>query len=92
MDGRHLGAEKGVVLLHFLGEYRPVVSAGDDLALKIPLVPHAESGDQGADADAGRAQIVDLIDLQHGVDFAGAGEDIGHLVRGHGVQAAAKAV
>ena len=39
MDGRHLGAEKGIILFHLLGEHYPVVSAGHHLALKMSLVP-----------------------------------------------------
>ena len=40
MNGRHLGAEKGVILLHLLGKHHPVIGAGHHPALKMSLVPY----------------------------------------------------
>ncbi len=92
MDGRHLGAEKGICLLHLFGKIHPVIGAGNHLVLIMLLVPDLQGRNQGADTDTGSAQVIYLINLKHGIYLAGTGQDIGHLVRGHGVQAAAKGV
>ena len=92
MDGRHLGAEKGIGLPHFLCEDYPVVGAGHDVSGVAPFLSYPQGGDQGADPDPGSSQVIDLIDLQDCIDLPGAGENIIDLVRGDGVQAAAKGV
>ena len=56
-----------------------------------PAVRRKLHGGQEA-ADAGGAQVVDLVDLQHRVELAGALQDLIHLVSGDGVQAAAESV
>ena len=40
VDGRHLRAEQGVVLLHLLGKDDTVVSAGYNFALEMLLLAH----------------------------------------------------
>ena len=52
----------------------------------------AQGGEQAAHADAGGAEVRDLVDLQDGVDLARRLEDLLHLVGGQGIQAAAEAV
>ena len=49
-----------------------------------------ERGHERADADARRAQVGDLVDLEDGVDLARGLEDLLDLVGGQGVKAAAK--
>ena len=51
-----------------------------------------ERGEQAAHANAGRAQVRHLVDLQNRVDLAGGFQDLLHLVGGEGVEAAAEAV
>ena len=92
VDGRHLGAEKGVVLLHFLCKYHAVIGAGNDFALIMALVSHTDGRNEGADPDAGRAKVIHLVDFKHGVKLSGPCEDVGNLVCGNGVQTAAKGI
>ena len=89
MDRRHLGTEDGVILSHLLREGYFFDSAGVYRALFAFLFPHLNRGEQGAYADSRRAQIVHFVDFQAGIDFVGAGKDVVHLVRGHGVKTAA---
>ena len=92
MDGGHLGAQDGIILLHLLGEEHPVVGAGNHLPLVVLLIPHPQSGNQGADADAGSPQVVHLINFEHRINLSGAGQDVGNLIRSHGIKAAAKGI
>ena len=50
------------------------------MALIVLLVPYPQSGNQGTDPDSGGAKVVDFVDFQHRVDFAGMGEDVRYLV------------
>ena len=47
---------------------------------------------QAADADTHRAEVVDLVDLENGVELVAALENFGDLVGGHRVKAAAERV
>ena len=58
----------------------------------MPLLPHVHGGEQAADADPGGAEVVDLVDLQDGIEFAAVFENLADLVGGDGVQAAAEGV
>ena len=49
-----------------------------------------DRGNEGADADTGSAEVVDLIDLQAGIDLAGRGKDILHLICRDGIHTAAE--
>ena len=70
-----------------------LVSGGDDRSRHSALVlAHADGGEQRTDTDAGSAQVIDLVDLQAGVDLAGIGQDVADLVGGDGIQAAAEGV
>ena len=51
-----------------------------------------DCGNQGAHTDSGGAQVVDLIDLQAGVDLVRAGEDVAYLIGGDGIHAAAEGI
>src|SRR5699024_5442189 len=53
---------------------------------------HPEGGDQGTDTDSRGSQVVDLVDLQAGVNLAGVCQDIADLIGGDGVQAAAEGI
>ena len=59
---------------------------GRGLLLALPQRRH-----QAADADAGRAQIGNLVDLQQRVDLAAAFQDFLHLVGGQRVETASEA-
>ena len=63
VDGGHLGTQDGVILFHVLSKQYPVVGAGNHLSVKMVFVPDLQRGDKGADPDAGRAQIVYLVNL-----------------------------
>ena len=93
MDGTHLGGEDGVVLLlHLLG----VVDALERLYVRgrmdPALAPHGDGGEQRADADAHRAEVVDLVNLEAGVELAALLQKLADLVGRDGVKAAAERV
>ncbi len=46
----------------------------------------------GADTDSGSAEVVDLIDLQAGINLAASGQNIINLIGGNGVETAAERV
>ena len=92
MDRGHLGAQDRIILAHFLGEYHTLDVGRTDGTLLGIFFPHAHGGQQGADADAGGAQVVYLVDLQAGVDLAGIAQNIVDRIGGHGIQAAAEGV
>ena len=72
MNGAHLGGDDGPALFpHLLGEYRPMVAAADRGGVDALLPAQVHGGKQAADADAGGAQVVHLVDLQNGVQLAG---------------------
>ena len=53
-------------------KYNTARCVEDDRPFRVvPLLAHTDRGNQGTDTDSGRAQVVDLIDLQAGIDFAG---------------------
>ena len=93
MDGTHLGGEDGVVLLlHLLG----VVDALERLYVRgrmdPALAPHGDGGEQRADADAHRAEVVDLVNLEAGVELAALLQKLADLVGRDGVETAAERV
>ena len=63
VDGRHLRAEKRVILLHFLCKNHTVVGAGHNFMMIMLLVTHAQGSNQGADADTRSPKVIDLVDL-----------------------------
>ena len=92
MDGRHLRAEDRVGLAHLFGKGHLLDGRRADGPLCLFLFPYADRCEKRADTDAGSSQVIDLIDLQRGVDLVGIRQDLCHLVRGHGVQAASEGV
>ena len=66
--------------------------AGTTFRFSFCLLPDADGGQQGTDTDTGSTQVVDLVDLQAGVDLAGVGQNIVYLVGGNGIQTAAEGV
>ena len=92
MNRRHLRRENRVLLPHLLRERDDRLSVRLDLALRLLLLTDADGGEQGADPDARGTEVADLIDLEAGVDLAGAGEDLLHLVGRHGVKTAAEGI
>ena len=51
-----------------------------------------QSGEQRADTDSGSAEVVDLIDLQAGINFTASGQNLINLIGGNGVETAAERV
>ena len=92
MDGRHLRDDNSPGCAHLLCENRrfwhlsPLLYALPALA----LAPVLHRGEEGADADACRAQRGTLVNFEEGMHFIGTVEQLGHLVRADGVNAAAE--
>ena len=55
-------------------------------------VADAECRNQGADADARCTEVIDLVNLQNGVNLVGACQNIGDLVGRDCIEAAAEGV
>ena len=51
-----------------------------------------EGSEQRADTDSGSAEVVDLIDLQAGINLAASGQNLINLISGNGVETAAERV
>ena len=93
VNGAHLGGEDGVAgLVHFLGEFRPVIGGGLGLGANAPRLTLVHGGQQTADADTGSAQIVHLVDFQDGVELVAALQNFAHLIGGDSVQTAAEGI
>ena len=92
VNRRHLGAQQGIVLFHLLGEHLTVVGRRVLFPGEMMGLPHPQGRDQGPDADPCGSQVIDLVDLQHRIDLAGARQDVADLIRGNGVQAAAEGI
>ena len=93
VNGAHLGGEDGVAgLVHFLGEFRPVISGGLGLGADAPRLTLVHGGQQTADADTGSPQIVHLVDFQDGVELVAALQNFAHLIGGDSVQTAAEGI
>ena len=87
MDGRELRGKYGVLSLALPREVRPV---GESLWLERGRLPAGERREERAQADARRAEVRDLVELQHGVDAPVILKDRSHLVGGYGVKTAAE--
>ena len=92
MDRGHLRTDDGVVLTHLFGKRYLLNSGRTDVAVFAHLLTDTDRRQQGTDTDTCRTQVVDLIDLQTGVDLIGTGEDIVHLIGGNGIQTAAEGI
>ena len=93
MNRRHLRAEyRVVVLLHLLCEEDAVICRGLHRSLIVLPVADAERRNQGADADARRTEVIDLVDFQHRINLVGAGQNIGDLVGCDRIEAAAEGI
>ena len=51
-----------------------------------------EGSEQRADTDSGSAEVVDLINLQAGINLAASGQNLINLIGGNGVETAAERV
>ena len=92
MDRRHLRAEDGVVFPHFFREDRFLDRGRKNLAYRLFPVMCTEGSEQRADTDSGSAEVVDLIDLQAGINLAASGQNLINLIGGNGVETAAEGV
>ena len=87
VDRRHLRSEDRIVLAHVLRKADFFDRCVAELADGLLGVADADRRDQGTHADAGAAQVVDLVDLEAGVDFVRAGQDIAAAhIAGGGVE------
>ena len=92
MDRRHLRAEDCVVFLHFLREINTAVCAGNDRFMVVAHLAHTNCGDQGAHTDTCGAEVVDLVDLEQRINFAGTGQNIIDLISSNCIQTASEGV
>ena len=51
-----------------------------------------EGSEQRADTDSGSAEVVDLINLQAGINLAASGQNLINLIGGNGVETAAEGI
>ena len=63
VDRRHLGAEDCVSLAHLLGKRHFLNRSRTDGTLGVFLLPHADSGEKRAHADAGCSEVIYFVDL-----------------------------
>lgn len=71
VNGRHLRTEQGITgFLHLLGELGPVIGSGYRMRHDAVFLAHIDGGDQRPDADACRAEVVDLVDFEQGIELA----------------------
>ena len=90
VNGAHLGREQRPLLVaHFFREGRAVVGRALRVRVDALLTSDPHGGEQATDADTHRAEVVDLVDLENGVELVAALENFGDLVGGHRVKAAA---
>ena len=93
---RKKGRTALALLILFLLSLAVLISVLSLIHIYVPffriLFPGPQGCQQRADADPGGPQIVDLIDLQAGVDLAAGGKNVVYLIRGDGVQAAAEGI
>ena len=73
MDRGHLRTDDRVVFAHLLCEDHTLIVCRLDRALLMLFLLDADRGEERTDTDAGSTEVVDLIDLQAGVDLAGTG-------------------
>ena len=93
VDRQHLRREDGVALpLHFAGEHRAGIRRGNGSRYNAALLPLADGGNQRTHADAGGAEVADLVDLQKGVQLVARLQNFRHLIGGDGIQPAAEGV
>ena len=91
--GAHLGGDDGPALFaHLLGEHRALVIGRFGAGVDALVPAHVHGGDKAAHPDTGGTQVVHLVYLQNGVEFAAALQNLGDLVGGDGVQPAAEGV
>ena len=71
MNGAHLGGENGIALaLHLLGVVHALIGLDVRSRMNAALTPHGDGGKQRTNADAHRTEVVDLVDLEAGVELA----------------------
>ena len=73
MDRGHLRTDDRVVFAHFFCEDYTLIVCWFDRALLMLFLLDADRREERTDTDASSTEVVDLIDLQAGVDFAGTG-------------------
>ena len=92
MEWRHLRAENGVLLTHLLGKGYLLNGSRLDVPFFILCLFCTDSSDQGTDTDPCRTQVVDLIDLQAGVDLVTSIQDLINLIGGNGIKSASEGI
>ena len=93
VDGGHLRREDGPMLAaHLLREDGTLIADGTCRGEDALPGAQVHGGDEAADADARRAEIRDLVDLQNGVETVALLQNLRDLVGRDGVEPAAEGV
>ena len=93
MDRTHLRRENGVaVLAHLFGKLRAVISSRTRLRLDPLLFTQTHGGKQAANTDTHRAEVVDLVDFQHGIELVAPLQDLADLIGRDRVKPAAEGI
>ena len=79
-------------LAHLFREWHFLYGRRTDGPFCLFLLSYPDCGKKRTHTDTRCAQVINLIDLQCGVDFVGIRQDLRHLVCCHGIQTAAKGV
>ena len=92
VERRHLRAENSVFLAHLFGKGYLLDGSRPDGSLFILSLFCTDGSDQRTDTDPCGTQVVDLIDLQAGVDLVTSVQDLINFIGGNRVKSAAKRV
>ena len=92
MDRRHLWTEDGVVFSHLFGKWYPFDGRRLNHTFFFLFLSGADSSQQRTYTDTCGTEIVDLVDLQAGVDLSAVGKNLLYLIGGYGIQTAAEGV
>ena len=93
VDRTHLRSKNVVAPApHPVGELCPVIGHLLRMRDDVFFLSHVHGGEQTADPDPRRAKVVDLVDLQDGVQLPAVFKNLADLVCGDGVQPTAKRV
>ena len=92
MHRRHLWAEDSVVFSHLFGKRYTFDGRRPDHTFFLLFLSGADGSQQRTDTDTCGTEVVDLINLQAGIDFSAVGENFLYLVGGYGIQTTAEGV
>ena len=92
MYRRHLWTQDGVILSHLFGKGNLLNRSRADSALLLLCILGTKSCQKRSDTDSGCTKVVDLVNLQAGINLAAAVQNLINLIRGNCIQSASKGV